>query len=376
MEAAATTANAPSNLSLVKEFSRLWVPHPVVVPPAGPLRVVPYSQRLGSRERAADGQDLQGRRARIREGRSGMGSEGRRLARTRRGDRSLRRLGPLQGGLHGRPRRARPQSDRGVATVFSPTPLMPVEFAGHLVQADPVADRPPVRTGGGKTALQPALYQCLHLGLGEFVSHLYGGVAGYGGEDMVFAAVARLGARDGRESVLEGACYIPVGERGDHGRDPHGSRPERLGLEAVDGELFEVCRGPLGLGRREVDDLGDEKALHRRRAVRVVEPVQNGSLVGDVLVDDPEGFGLLDEDVAGGELPNDPQFLGGGLWQPALFRQVPVRFALFRERLSERPGSLGEPFARLLQTTRGRRCVRGAPFSGEGRAICRWTRGP
>src|SRR5918994_2866038 len=108
---------------------------------------------------------------------------------------------------------------------------MPVEFAGHLVQADAVADRPPVRAGGGKTALEPALYECFHLGLGEFISHLYGGVAGYGGEDMVFAAVARLGARDGRERVLERSRYIPVGERGDHGRYPPGSRPGRPGPE-------------------------------------------------------------------------------------------------------------------------------------------------
>src|SRR5215211_8439464 len=44
-------------------------------------------------KRAVDAQDLRGRRARIREGRSGMGLEGRRLARTRRGDRPLPRLG-------------------------------------------------------------------------------------------------------------------------------------------------------------------------------------------------------------------------------------------------------------------------------------------
>src|ERR671921_2301066 len=187
---------------------------------------------------------------------------------------------------------------------------MTVELAGHLVQAYPIADRPPVRTGGREAALQPALYQCFHLGLGEFVSHLYGRVASYGGEDMIFAAVAWLGARDGRESVLECAGYIPVGERGDHGRDPHGSRPERLGLEAVDGELFEARQGQLSLSGREVDDLGHEEALHRRRALRVVKPVQNGPLVGDVLVDDPEGFRLLYEYVARGELPYDPQFLG------------------------------------------------------------------
>src|ERR671920_513755 len=253
---------------------------------------------------------------------------------------------------------------------------MPVEFAGHLVQADPIADRPPVRAGGREAALQPALYECFHLGLGELVSHLYGGVAGYGGEDMVFAAVARLGARYSRKSVLECAGYIPVGERGDHGRNPHGSRPERLGLEAVDGELFEVCRGPLGLGQREVDDLGDEEALHRRRAVRVVKPVQNGPLVGDVLIDDPEGFRLLYEDVARGELPYYPQFLGGGLRQPAPFRQLTVSFALLGERFRERPGSLGARVARHLQAPRGRRSIRGAAFPGVGRVFRRWTRGP
>src|ERR671921_665397 len=205
---------------------------------------------------------------------------------------------------------------------------MTVELAGHLVQAYPIADRPPVRTGGREAALQPALYQCFHLGLGEFVSHLYGRVAGYGGEDMIFAAVARLGARDGRESVLECAGNIPVGERGDHGRNPHGSRPERLGLEAVDGELLQARRCQLGLGRREVDDLGDEEALHRGGAVRVVKPVQNGPLVRDVLVDYPKRSWFLDEDVARGELPYNPQFLGGGLRQPASLRQPSVSFAL------------------------------------------------
>jgi hypothetical protein len=75
----------------------------------------------------------------------------------------------------------------------------------------------------------------------------------------------------------------------------------------------EITAGPLGLSRRQIDDLGNEEALHRRRAVRVVKPVQNGPLVGDVLVDDPEGFRLLYEDVARGELPYDPQFLGRGL---------------------------------------------------------------
>src|SRR5215210_6671691 len=190
---------------------------------------------------------------------------------------------------------------------------MPVELAGYLVQADPVADRPPVGTGGREAAHEPALYERFHLGLGEFVAHLYGRVAGYGGEDVVFAAVARLGARDGREGVFEGAGYVPVGERGDYGRNPHGSRPERLGLEAVDGELLQARRGQLGLGRREVDDLGDEEALHRRRAVRVMKPAQNGPFVRDVLVDDPERLGLLEEDVTRGELPYDPQVLGGGL---------------------------------------------------------------
>src|SRR5215210_7174003 len=253
---------------------------------------------------------------------------------------------------------------------------MAVELAGYLVQADPVADRPPVRAGGREAAREPALYERFHLGLGEFVAHLYGRVAGYGRENVVLATVARLGARDGRESVLESAGYVPVGERGDHGRNPHGSRPERLGLEAVDGELFEARSGQLGLGRREIDDLGDEEALHRRRAVRVVKPIQNGPFVGDVLVDDPERFWLLDEDIARRELPYDPQFLGGGLRQPAPFRQLCVLATLLGERLRKRSGSLGEPFARLLQTARGGRRVRGAVLRGVGGVVSRWTRGP
>src|SRR5919107_5853048 len=84
------------------------------------LHVVPFSEKLGSRERAAYGQNLRGGRARIREGRSGVCPEGTRLARTRRGDRLLRRLGTLQGRVHGRPRRARTQGGRGVATLLPP----------------------------------------------------------------------------------------------------------------------------------------------------------------------------------------------------------------------------------------------------------------
>src|SRR5215207_2716480 len=252
---------------------------------------------------------------------------------------------------------------------------MPVEFAGYLVQADPVADRPPVGAGGREAAREPALYERFHLGLGEFVAHLYGRVAGYGGEDVVLAAVARLGARDGRKGVFERTGYVPIGERGDYGRDPHGSRAERLGLEAVDRELLQARRGQLGLGRREVDDLGDEEALHGCRAVGVVKPVQYGPFVGDVLVDDPERLWLLDEYVARGELPYDPQFLGGGLRQPAPFRQLFVSATLFGEGLRKRPRSLGEPFSRLLQTTRRGRRVRRVAFSGVGAIVCRWTRG-
>src|SRR5215211_3846930 len=177
---------------------------------------------------------------------------------------------------------------------------MPVELAGHLVQADTVADGSPVGAGGWEAARQPVLYERFHLGRGEFVAHLHGRVAGYGGQDVVLAAVARRGARDGRERVLEGAGHIPVGERGDHGRNPHGSRPERLGLEAVDGEFLQARRGKLGLTRREVDDLGDEEALYRRGAVRVVKPVQDDSFVGYVLVYDPQCSWLFDEDVTGG----------------------------------------------------------------------------
>jgi hypothetical protein len=59
--------------------------------------------------------------------------------------------------------------------------LVPVELAGDLVQADAVADGPAVRAGGGEAAGQPALHQGLHLLLREFVAHLYGRVAGYGG---------------------------------------------------------------------------------------------------------------------------------------------------------------------------------------------------
>jgi hypothetical protein len=37
-----------------------------------------------------------------------------------------------------------------------------------------------------------------------------------------------------------------------------------------------------------------------------VEPVEDGSLVGDMLVHDPQRLRLLNEDVARRELANDP----------------------------------------------------------------------
>src|SRR5215210_2237423 len=48
-------------------------------------------------------------------------------------------------------------------------------------------------------------------------------------------------------------------------------------------------------------------------AVTLTDLGQNGPFVRDVLVDDPERLGLLEEDVTRGELPYDPQVLGGGL---------------------------------------------------------------
>ena len=110
---------------------------------------------------------------------------------------------------------------------------------------------------------------------------------------------------------------------GDHRRHPHRPRPERLGLEAVDGELLQARRGQFGLGGREVDDLGDEEALHRCRAVRVVQPVEYGPLVRDVLVDHPQRPRLLDEDVARRELPDYAQVLGSACGSPPLSGSAP-----------------------------------------------------
>jgi hypothetical protein len=59
-----------------------------------------------------------------------------------------------------------------------------------------------------------------------------------------------------------------------------------------------------------------------------VEPVEDGPLVGDVLVYDPQRLvGLLDEDVASRELSYDPQVFQGGE-RPALWQFI-VASALF-----------------------------------------------
>jgi hypothetical protein len=51
--------------------------------------------------------------------------------------------------------------------------LVPVELAGDLVYADAVADRAPVRAGGGEPAGEPATYKLLHLGMRELVTQLH-----------------------------------------------------------------------------------------------------------------------------------------------------------------------------------------------------------
>src|SRR3712207_5358785 len=159
---------------------------------------------------------------------------------------------------------------------------VPVELAGDLAKCEAEADGAAVRAGGGEAAGQPVSYQSLHLGLGEPVTHLDGGVAGDGSEDAVLAAVAGVGAGYGRESVLEGARDVAIGQGGDHRRHPDGARSEGLGLEAVDGELVEARGGGLGLRGGELDHVGHQQALHGGGTVGVVEPVQDGPLVGDV----------------------------------------------------------------------------------------------
>src|SRR5215211_842067 len=209
-------------------------------------------------------------------------------------------------GTIGVDRRKRSRPKRGSRSV-------PIELARDLAQADAEADGSSVRAGGGEAAGEPVFYESLHLGLREPVAHLDGRVAGDGGEDIVLPAMAGVGAGDGREGVLEGAGDVAIRQRGDHGGHTHGFRPEGFGFEAVDGELFEVLGGYFGVTRRELDDLGNEQALHRGRAVGVVEPVEDGTLVGDVLVHDPQRrLRLLDEDVARRELAYDPQVFEGG----------------------------------------------------------------
>src|SRR5215208_8416499 len=95
------------------------------------------------------------------------------------------------------------RADQTAEVVKPIPPLVPVELAGYLVQADTVADGSSVRTGRGEATGEPALYERLHLGLGEPVAHLHGRVAGDGGEDVILAAEGRLGTRDGREGDLE-----------------------------------------------------------------------------------------------------------------------------------------------------------------------------
>src|SRR5829696_2422178 len=112
--------------------------------------------------------------------------------------------------------------------------------------------------------------------------------------------------------------------------------------------------------------------MHRSGAVRVVEPVEYGPLVGDVLVHDPQRLRLLNEDVARPELSYDPQFLRGSLRQSTPLGQIPGRPAFLRKRFRKRSGSLGETFARLPEIPR--RGVRGSALCGV--EVRRWTRGP
>src|SRR4028119_1377157 len=222
--------------------------------------------------------------------------------------------------------------------------LVPVELAGYVPVVEPVADRAAVRARGRVAAAQPVLDQRLHLRMGEPVSQLHRRVARYGGEDPLLPARPRRRALHDRDRLPKRPRHVALCQGGDRPVYPEGGLAERLHLEAVHRELLQkICRLRCVPGL-ELDHLGDEQGLYGGYLLGfgVGEPVEQGALVGYVLVDDPRGHRLVHEDVAGPYLAHHaqvpkmrqtsslhagrgagPREGGGGLlYAPALLREV------------------------------------------------------
>src|SRR5215203_5413992 len=180
----------------------------------------------------------------------------------------------------GNPRQAQALSDTG---------LVPVQFARYLLVLDPVADRAAVGTGGRVATRKPVLDQRLHLWLGEPIAELHRRVARYGGEDPLLPAHPRRRTLHGGYRLPESSSHVAICQRGDHRVYPEGSSAEGLHLKPVDRELLERIGSLRCVLGWEFDHLRDQKRLYGGHPLifGVGEPVEQGTLVGYVLIDHP-----------------------------------------------------------------------------------------
>src|SRR3712207_6070780 len=168
--------------------------------------------------------------------------------------------------------------------------LVPVQLAGYVLVVEPVADRTPMRARSWVAARQPLLYQRLHLLVRELVAQLYRRVARYGGQDPLLPAHPGCRTLHGGDRIPKSSCHVTaLCQGGDHPIYPEGALAEWLHLEAVDRELLEGVGCLSGILGRELDHFGDEQRLYGGQllVLGVGEPVEQGTLVRYVLIDDP-----------------------------------------------------------------------------------------
>ena len=88
---------------------------------------------------------------------------------------------------------------------------------------------------------------------------------------------------------LKGSSHVAICQGGDHPVYPEGSLAEGLHLKTVDREFLKRIGSLCGILGWEFDHLRDEKRLYGGHLLvfGVGESVEQGTLVGYVLIDDP-----------------------------------------------------------------------------------------
>ena len=160
-----------------------------------------------------------------------------------------------------------------------------------------------MRAGHRTIGFRKFAEQPLHLVRREWRIDLDGGVTGDTGSNPrpdFFQVDLLLFALELVEELVQHAFHVGslhAAWRGLHG---DGSRPERLGIEAVDAEFVADLGEDRLLCRRELDDDRHQETLRLDLCGGTLPQhfFEQNTLMSDVLVDDPQTFGARGQDEA------------------------------------------------------------------------------